>query len=182
MKSTRFTVYCSLLLLIVSGFAAPVHAQTNGMMTRRADIVEDKRVEQRMWNQAESNSIMNKRFPMEKWDTHFSSVGSKRAPIAMQEGKDKAIFKTHTIDRKEFATEMSRWNERMADLHKEAGIEMDERAQMVADRQLYSEMMQNAEQFSEMRETLSLREINRYQFRRNRSAGDIPVERAGSQR
>jgi hypothetical protein len=169
-------------LFIAAGFVTTAHAQTNGMITRRANIVEDKRVEKRMWNKTESNSMMDKRFPMEQWDTHFSSVGSKRAPIEMKEGKDKAIFKTNTVERKEFATEMSRWNDRMADLHKDAGIEMDDRAQIVADRQLYAEMMQDAERFSEMRETLSLRDINRYQFRRNRPDGDIPVERAGSQR
>ena len=75
--------------------------------------------------------------------------------------------------------DMSIWNNRMADLHKRAGVDMDKRAQLVADRQLYDMMLQDAENYREMAEKLSLRDLNRFQFRRNRSKDGIPVQKAG---
>ncbi len=124
--------------------------------------------------------MMNKRFPLEQWDKHFSSVGSKRAPIGMQENKEKQMFKTNTLERKEVNFEMSRWNDRLADLHKKAGIEMDDRARLVADKQLYYMMLQDSESYRDLGAEVSLRDLNRYQFRRNRSNDGIPVEQAGS--
>ena len=57
---------------------------------------------------------------------------------------------------------------------------MDDRAQLVADRQLYNMMLQDTERFRDMGDELSLRDLNRYQFRRNRTDAEIPVEQAGS--
>jgi hypothetical protein len=75
---------------------------------------------------------------------------------------------------------MSHWNEQLSDLHKKAGIEMDDKARLVVDQKLYYMMLQDSQKYSDMAEDLSLRELNRYQFRRNRSDSDIPVEKAGS--
>jgi len=154
--------------------------RTLDFANRRADVVENKRIDKQMWAQPQENSMMNKRFPIGQWDKHFSSVGTKRAPITMQEDKEKLMFRTETLERKEVNFEMSRWNDRMSDLHKKAGIEMDDRAQLVADQQMYSAMLQDTQQFRDMADEVSLRDLNRYQFRRNRSAGDVPVQQAGS--
>ena len=78
--------------------------------------------------------------------------------------------------------EMSQLNEQLSDLHKKAGIEMDDKARLIADQQLYYMMMQDSKMYSGMAEELSLRELNRYQFRRNRSDSEIPVQKAGSSR
>jgi hypothetical protein len=124
--------------------------------------------------------MMKKTFPIEQWDKHFSSIGSKRAPISLTEDKDKQLFKTKILDQKMVRFEMSQWNEQLSDLHKKAGIEMDDKARLVVDQKLYYMMLQDSQKYSDMAEDLSLRELNRYQFRRNRSDGDIPVEKAGS--
>ena len=124
--------------------------------------------------------MVNKRFPIQNWDKHFSSVGSKRAPISLKDDKDKQIFRTERIERKDFDLEMSQWNGRVADLHKKAGIKMDDRAQLVADQRLYNMMLQDTQRFQDMGDDVSLRDLNRYQFRRNHSDGAIPVEQAGS--
>jgi hypothetical protein len=124
--------------------------------------------------------MMNKTFPIEQWDKHFSSIGSKRAPISLAEDKDKQLFKTKILDQKMVRFEMSHWNEQLSDLHKKAGIEMDDKARLVVDQKLYYMMLQDSQKYSDMAEDLSLRELNRYQFRRNRSDSDIPVEKAGS--
>jgi hypothetical protein len=57
---------------------------------------------------------------------------------------------------------------------------MDDKAQLVADRQLYSMMLQDTRRFRDMADELSLQDINRYQFRRNHPGDRIPVEQAGS--
>ncbi|WPJ95269.1 hypothetical protein SH580_17750 [Coraliomargarita algicola] len=169
---------CSALVFFVS--LAEANSGRLGSVSRRADSVENKRVEKQMWSQSQTNSMMNKSFPIEKWDKHYSSLGGKRSAISVSESKDKQMFQTKTFERKEISFEMSRWNDRMADLHKQAGIDMDARAQLVADKQLYYMMLQDSERFREMAEEVSLRDLNRYQFRRNHSDGDLPVEKAGS--
>ncbi len=41
-------------------------------------------------------------------------------------------------------------------------------------------MMQDAPHYREMKEELSLRDLNRFQFRRNRTDDGVPVKKAGS--
>jgi hypothetical protein len=179
----RFPIFLgSVLAFLVSVAYLEANSRTLDFTSRRADRVENKKFDKQMWAQPQGNSMMDKTFPMKEWDKHFSSVGSKRAPITLKDSKEKKIFRTETLDRKEFDVEMSRWNERMADLHKKAGIKMDDQAQLVADQQLYSAMLQDTQQFSDMGDEVSLRDLNRYQFRRNRSDGAVPVEQAGSGR
>lgn len=147
---------------------------------RKADRVEEKRVEKKMWSRPESSSFMDKSFPIKEWNKHFSGLGSKRAPITLSEKEKKKRFEVEMLDRKTIDFEMSRWNERMADLHQRAGIQMDDKAQIASDHRLYSMMMQDARQYQDLADKLSLRDINRYQFRRNRLSDEIPTQKAGS--
>jgi hypothetical protein len=156
------------------------NTRTGSLMGKRASSVEGQRVEKKIWVQSQTKIMMNKTFPIEQWDKHFSSIGSKRAPISLAEDKDKQLFKTKILDQKMVRFEMSHWNEQLSDLHKKAGIEMDDKARLVVDQKLYYMMLQDSQKYSDMAEDLSLRELNRYQFRRNRSDSDIPVEKAGS--
>ena len=149
---------------------------------KRATSVEGQRVEKKIWSQTQTKFTMNKTFPVEQWDKHFSSLGSKRAPISLTENKDKQLFKTRMLKQKMVRFEMSQWNEKLSDLHKKAGIEMDDKARLIADQKFYYMMLQDSKKYSDMAEEVSLRELNRYQFRRNRSDSDIPVEKAGSSR
>lgn len=150
-------------------------------MGRKADRVQEKRVEKKLWDRPESSPLMEKSFPITKWNKHFSGLGAKRAPITMGETKEKERFKVKMLDRKTVSFEMSSWDKKMAELHKRAGIDMDKRAQLVADRQLYDMMLQDTRNYRELaEEQLSLRDLNRFQFRRNRVADGVPVKKAGS--
>ena len=172
--------FCYVLAFFVLLADVDANSRTLGFLKRRADSIESQRVEKQMWSNTQTNSLMNKSFPIEHWDKHYSSVGTKRAPIAVSEGKDKKMFEKKSFERKEISYDMARWNDQMADLHKKAGIDMDERARLVADKQLYYMMLQDAEQFRDMAEKVSLRDLNRYQFRRNHSDGELPIQKAGS--
>ena len=156
--------------------------RTVGIAGKRATSVEGQRVEKKLWAQPQTNFMMNKTFPIEQWDKHFSSLGSKRAPISLTENKDKQLFKTRMLKQRMVRFEMSQWNEKLSDLHEKAGIEMDDKARLIADQKLYYMMLQDSKKYSDMADEVSLRELNRYQFRRNRSDSDIPVEKAGSSR
>jgi hypothetical protein len=68
----------------------------------------------------------------------------------------------------------------MADLHQNAGIQMDDRAQLAVNSKLYHMLLQDRKKFGDLGKEVSLSDINRYQFRRNRSDEDIPVNKAGS--
>lgn len=179
MMQGKRTLCCCLTLLL--GATAWADIPTGlGFTGKRADRLENQRFEKRMWARPAASTLFDKRFPIKEWGKHYSPLGSKRAPIEMESRFEKKRFETKTLDRESVDFEMSRWNEKMADLHERAGIQMDEQAQIASKHQLYQRMMQNAEPYREMRPTLSLQEINRYQFRRNRADGPVPRRRAGS--
>lgn len=146
---------------------------------QRADRVEEKRVEKKDWGQQQSSSLTQKSFAFKEWNKHFSAVGSKRAPISLVDEKEKQLFKTTKIENKEVGLQLAEWNLRMQDLHKRAGITMDDKARIASDQQLYSALLQDTQQLKEMAEEVSLRDLNRYQFRRNRPEGEVPVTEAG---
>lgn len=169
------------LVLALSG-SSMLKAQNRSLdfAGRKADRVEEKRFDKKFWAKPGTSRLQNKSFPIEEWDKHFSSLGSKRAAISTSETKKKKLFKTEIIDRKTVDFEMSRWNDRMSDLYKRARIQTDDKAKSIADRQLYDMMLQDTRHYKEIAEELSLRDLNRFQFRRNRSANGVPVQKAGS--
>lgn len=140
----------------------------------------DKRFEKREWTGGGAARLSDKRFRIEEWDKHYSSVGTKRAPITMKEGEEKKMFRSSTKRFPEKNYEMSRWNQELADLHERARIQTDERAMKIAERRAYEAAVQDAEPYAETGAELSLRDINRYQFRRNRPEGEVPVQQAGA--
>lgn len=173
---------CTVLALLMTAAYLEAESRTLGFTTRKADRIQGQRFEKKLWGQSGSRTLSKKSFPLTQWDKHFSSVGSKRAAIDLVDGKEKQMFKTETVSfqDKEMQFEMSRWNEKMKDLHKSAGIKMDDKAQLVSDQRLYSMMMKDSKSFRDMAEEVSLRDLNRYQFRRNRTDDGVPVEKAGS--
>jgi hypothetical protein len=146
---------------------------------RKAERVQSQRVEKQIWTRPAGSDFQRKTFPIEAWQKHYSPLGVRRAPIAVDEKRQKDRFEAKVLDRKTVPLEVSRWSEQMAELHRRAGIQMDEQARIAADRKLYSMMMQDARQYGELAERLSLRELNQFQFRRNRPDGEIPAQTAG---
>lgn len=162
-------------------FASSIWADSTlmGNLTTQSGL-SNQRVGRQMWQMQKNTSLMQKKFPLQEWEAHFSSLGSKRAAIQMNESKEKKMFGTETKEfpMKEF--DLSEWNERFANLQETAQISTDDRVQDIADRKFYHMMLQDTQKYAEMAEVLSLRDINRFQFRRNRSDSDVPVTKAGS--
>ncbi|HKK18063.1 MAG TPA: hypothetical protein VJ952_05220 [Opitutales bacterium] len=174
------TVFLCIGLAFFGVSVSQANSFFSDLIGRKADSVEKKKVEKKIWSKPGKSRLQDKTFPIKEWNKHFSSLGSKRAPISMSEKDKKKRFKVEVLDRKTVDFEMSRWNERMAELHERAAIQMDDRARLFADRQLYDMMLQDAENYKELAEKLSLRDLNRFQFRRNRTDEGVPVKKAGS--
>ena len=121
---------------------------------------------------------------MKNYDMHFSSLGAKRAPIDLSEGREKQLYKSPEV--KSFdkrAIEFSTWSQQMARLEQEARISTDSRVQSLLDRDHYQMMMQDTPKaYAEIADELSMRDLNRFAFRRNRSSEmpDTAATRAGS--
>jgi hypothetical protein len=152
----------------------------SGLFGREATGISEKKVPKKPWTSKKDPKLMQKTFPITAWDKHYSSLGGKRAAVSMTEKTDKEIFKTKTKRYPTKTYEMSKWNEQLAILQKKALISTDDSAKKIADKQLYGMMLQDTQKYSEMGPELSLRDLNRYQFRHNRSTGEVPVETAGA--
>lgn len=172
-------IYLILAVIMTAGYAM-ANTRTTGFVARKADRIESQRFEKKSWATSKQNAFSEKSFEIQEWDKHFTALGGKKAPIRLAEDKQKVIFRTKQLERHVVAKEMSQWDKKMRQLHDKAGIKMDDKAQLVADRQLYSMMLQDTRRFRDMADELSLQDINRYQFRRNHPGDRIPVEQAGS--
>lgn len=183
MKVRLPLIVFSLLALFMAFAYLDAETSTVGLDTGMADGIGEQRFDKKLWGQSGSRTFTKKSFPLKEWNMHFSSIGSKRAPIGTQDGFEKKMSRMQgkSFEKKEFTAEMSRWNEKIKELHKAAGIQMDDKAQLVADQRLYSMLLQDSQQFREMAEEVSLRDLNRFQFRRNRTDEGIPVEEAGAE-
>jgi len=122
----------------------------------------------------------DERIKFEEWHGSYSSIGEKRSNVFEQRGGDE--FRTEEIDystleRKEARITLEADERKLANVqnwntvrdnvmsHKFSGTEMK---------------TPEAQRFSEMVDEVSLRDINRYQFMKNKTDAGIPVQTAGS--
>jgi hypothetical protein len=158
--------------------AAPI---TLDNYQKRATNFSEKRFSSRMWDNDKQSTLTQKRFPFKKWDKHFSPLGSKRAPIALKETRVKKRYKTRMREFPKTELEIAEWDSRVAKLQRKAQISTDDTARVIADKQLYYMALQSTRQYEELGVELSLRDINRYQFRRNHQSDGVPVRKAGAE-
>jgi len=158
MKLTSFYLILGLSCLSVSWLSAGIFGLD--FLGRKAERVEQQRVEKKLWSKPEGASFTDKSFPIKEWSKHYSGLGVKRAPITMSEKDSKKRYEVSVLDQKKVEFELSRWNDKLSDLHKRAGIQMDDRAGIAADHRLYNAMMGEARQYRELGEKLAYRISN----------------------
>jgi hypothetical protein len=84
------------------------------------------------------------------------------------------------LGQKKFKKLMANIDQNLEDLYRDAGLELTKQARLVKNRQLYQMSLEDGKQpFEAPKEELSLRDINRFQFRRNRTDDGVPVQAAG---
>lgn len=141
-----------------------------------------RRFEQEKWSGGQQSDLTRETFSFEHWNKHYSSLGSKKWDSSVEKTSEKKRFKTETADffKKNKKIEFSEWQHYLVDLESKAQISTDKTARIIQDRRIYAMMLQQAENYKDTGELLSLREINRFQFRKNRSDNDVPTTKAGS--
>lgn len=147
---------------------------------KRAERVEEKKVERRQWGGGKRSPLADKRFPLKEWDKHFTPLGRRRAAIDVEGDGKKKRFEAEVREMPVKEKKIARWNRKVAGLEERARIQTDDTAREIATAKSYDMMLQNTRNFRDLAEEVSLRDINRFQFRRNRPAEGIPVEEAGS--
>jgi hypothetical protein len=141
--------------------------------------LSQKRFEQKSWSGIQKSDVMQKSFPFKQWESHYSSLGSKKSNISLTESKDKKRFNSNIIEFDTKSMDISQWNGRLAELERQAQISTNSTLKKIENKRMYEGMLQKSKRFAETGETLSLREINRFQFRQNRSDTAVPVRAAG---
>ena len=141
--------------------------------------LSQKRFQQKSWSGNQQSDLMGKSFPFKQWNSHYSSLGSKKSNISLTETKEKKRFESEMMEFPTKEMDVSRWNGQLADLERQAQVSTDKTAKKIADRRAYESVMQQSKSYADTGETLSLRDINRFQFRQNRSKGAVPVSDAG---
>lgn len=141
--------------------------------------LSQKRFKQKSWTGGQKSDLLQKSFPFKQWDSHYSSLGSKKSGISLSESKDKKLFESKMVEFDTKEMDVSKWDGRMADLEREAQVSTDATMKKLEDKRMYEMLMQESKSYAETGETLSLRDINRFQFRQNRSDSAVPVSEAG---
>jgi hypothetical protein len=182
MQLPRFIlIIAALVLLGVGGLSAKLPRGIEDLGQRSP--AGEQRISKQQWQGGSRISPQEKSFELKSWEKHFSPWGGKRSEIGKQKNsfaEKKFPKRSFTSGQKKFQKPMASINENLEDLYRKAGIEISDRALLVENRKLYNMALQDTQQkFEELKEELSLRDINRFQFRRNRTPDGVPVQAAG---
>lgn len=125
---------------------------------------------------------MQKSFPITSYNKHFSSIGKQRSAVSTSDRFERKEFKTQTKEYPAIKYDMAQFNDRLMQLEQDAGIKTSQKVRKVAERQMYQAMSQDTKRhYAELAEELSLRDVNRFAFRRNRASEKVPVTKAASE-
>jgi hypothetical protein len=147
--------------------------------SERATDVSQKRFKQKTWSGGQQSDLMKKSFPFKQWDRQYSSLGSKRSRVSTKDTKDKERFEVGRVEFAQKEMDVSKWSGRLAELEDKAQISTGKTSKQIEDKRIYESLMQTSKNYTETGDTLSLRDINRFQFRQNRSDSSVPVSEAG---
>lgn len=78
---------------------------------KRATNLSKKQFKHKIWTNNQKSDLMQKSFAFKQWDSHYSSLGSKKSSIIVKESKDKKHFKTNLV---KFSTKKRRFRSGMA--------------------------------------------------------------------
>jgi hypothetical protein len=183
----RYTSFALTALLVFSGTVFVAHSadaqnRRSGVSFsgQRADRIEQKQVPIRRADMGGTSRLQDQRFGIEDWRKQFSPLGQRRAGMdaSQQSRLSQRRFDTEVVTMPEQVYGMARHNQRMAELRERAHVDTDDRAWRFerAPRSMID--LQNVKHFTDEVKEADLNDINRFQFRRNRSEG-IPAEAAG---
>ena len=172
-------VFC-LSLLVFTGLSLWGDVTVYKRLDQETTISKN-RLPLQLWG-GEHAKFERKTFPITEWSQHYSSFGRPKSLIST---KHTLKHKSYEFNKLSYAInekKLAQLSGHLALLKTQARMSIDDRYDAIKDHRVYAMMLQGAQQYGEMREQLSLRELNRFQFRRNRQADGVPVEKAGAAR
>lgn len=113
-------------------------------------------------------ALKRKTFPMRHWAKHYSSLGRQKSAVSTQQTVARELYATQTLTFPVQQKALADMNGRLAALQQRAQMSIDDRLTAIEEQRVYAMMLQGTQQYGAMREKISLRELNRIQFRRNR--------------
>ncbi len=144
--------------------------------------LSQKRFKRKEWSKGQQAELTEKTFSFEHWNKYYSSLGSKKWNYKSEKVSERKRFDTSLskLFKKNRDIELSEWQGYLASLESQAQISTDATARITQNRRIYESMLQQAKHFKDTGEEVSLRDINRFQFRKNRPKDDVPTTQAGS--
>lgn len=115
---------------------------------------------------------------LDKWNKRFSPLGQRRAPMQVEGSFDTKMIEPEMKEYEVIDREMSIWNEREAYFESWGRMMERDRVGKYEDAPV-ARVSREAPRFEDFGEQLDLQELNRFQFRSNRSDG-LPVQRVGT--
>jgi hypothetical protein len=88
--------------------------------------------------------------------------------VSTQQTVARELYATQTLTFPVQQKALADMNGRLAALQQRAQMSIDDRLTAIEEQRVYAMMLQGTQQYGAMREKISLRELNRIQFRRNR--------------
>ena len=146
------------------------HKKKNPSMDKFSNMKNESRF------QNSDQRFSKKTIRFETWDKHFSPLGQKKVFSDKSNSSFDQLWDKKIQQYKNMDIEESSWNQYLAKIHEDAGINLSQESQILDDKQSYNLVLQNMGYFEEMAEKMDLESINRYQFRSNRPEGEIPVD------
>jgi hypothetical protein len=174
-------IFLITLAFAVTGTCLCAERSAVDAYSKQATRLSQQRLKKKSWTGGQQSDLMQQSFPFKQWKSHYSSLGSRRSNISVVESQKKRHFDAEKVKFSTKTMDTSRWNRRIADLERQALIHTDQGMQKIQDRRIYNMITHNSKNFANSGETLSLRDINRFQFRQNRSDAAVPVTQAGSE-
>lgn len=186
-QESTIQVFCSALAFVFLFLAFPGYLQAQqgffgGGMSNQTFKKQFKGGLYSLPNQSKNginteNRYSKKEISFRSWDKHFSSLGQKK----LYSDKSKSAnfnqeFEKEVWSKKKYDLTIASWNQKLANIRKEAQINLSDEAHILGNREAYNLVLQERQFFRDMAESMDLRSINRYQFQSNRPEGPIPVD------
>lgn len=152
-------------------------------LTKRLTEIDGKVVPMKMYEMEANKEFANRRVPLERWDTKFSPLGEKRAPIAVRETSEKNIRRPEIMEMDRVELKKSPMNGRRAYLRNLDSLQDKDLLPKYRDAEVVDvkDISRPALSPKGQKKEVSMRHVNRFSFQRNHSdAAGVKVDKAGS--
>jgi hypothetical protein len=182
-QKSRFSLFLAVLCLFFSNVTQGQQRQNDFTRKFKSADVRLSNLSGKRLSSSRLNSAVSKRISVSEWPSRYSSFGNRRFPL-QETGKNLGSerFPTSQLPIKTPLND----SRAPANWERVSRSDLGESSQAVASVEFrdayYAELSKRVDDWMEKVNNMSLRDVNRYQFRKNRpSEPGFPVQKAGSE-